>query len=149
MSSTMALDDLFDLDMALTMPDPETSVCNNNSHRKPTMDVSFAQRVREMVGSVCTVCMESKGDEEKEIPHARDERKNRPEGPTTYFAEEAMVFGEMDAIEQGGLSSRASFTHVGLASAYSTAILNAPTSTSVTSPLAELDLAMSLATGPR
>ncbi|KAK4352901.1 hypothetical protein RND71_028419 [Anisodus tanguticus] len=54
----MALDDLFDLDMALTMPETETSVCNNNSHRKPTMDVSFAQRVREMVGSVCTVCME-------------------------------------------------------------------------------------------
>ncbi|KAK4372826.1 hypothetical protein RND71_008210 [Anisodus tanguticus] len=64
MSSTMALDDLFDLDMALTMPEPETSVCNNDSYRKSTMDVSFAQIVREMptvemVGSVCTVCMES------------------------------------------------------------------------------------------
>ncbi|XP_060215668.1 uncharacterized protein LOC132642548 [Lycium barbarum] len=64
MLSRMALDELFDLDMALTIPEPEISVCNNNSHMKPMTDVSFAQIVREMpavdvVGNVCTVCMES------------------------------------------------------------------------------------------
>ncbi|KAF3619604.1 hypothetical protein FXO38_32826 [Capsicum annuum] len=67
MSSLMSLDEpIFDLDMALTMPEPEICVCNNGSHREPitSMDVSFTQIVREMstvevVGStVCTVCME-------------------------------------------------------------------------------------------
>ncbi|CAN4115377.1 unnamed protein product [Withania somnifera] len=63
----MALDEqIFDLDMALTMPEPETCVgIDNGSHKnEPAMDVSFAQIVREMptvevVGTVCTVCMES------------------------------------------------------------------------------------------
>ncbi|KAF3623648.1 hypothetical protein FXO37_31770 [Capsicum annuum] len=63
MSSLMSLDEpIFDLDMALTMPEPEICVCNNGSHREPitSMDVSFTQIVREMstvevVGStVCT-----------------------------------------------------------------------------------------------
>ncbi|XP_009763138.1 E3 ubiquitin-protein ligase RING1-like [Nicotiana sylvestris] len=58
----MVLDQLFDLDMALTMPEPTTSLCNDTK-RKETMSVYFAQIVDEMptvevVDSVCTVCME-------------------------------------------------------------------------------------------
>lgn len=64
---SMALEELiFDLDMALTMPEPrETCVSNNgSSHTKATlMDISFAQIVGEMptveaVGDACTVCIQ-------------------------------------------------------------------------------------------
>lgn len=62
----MALDELiFDLDMALTMPEPhESCVRNNGSHRKATsVDVSFPQIVGELptvevVDDVCTVCIQ-------------------------------------------------------------------------------------------
>ncbi|KAH0669371.1 hypothetical protein KY285_023529 [Solanum tuberosum] len=65
---SMAFEELvFDLDMALTMPEPDETcvvVNNSSSHRKETlMDVSITQIVGEMatikaVDDVCTVCMQ-------------------------------------------------------------------------------------------